>query len=233
MQKRAWLLALLLIPMLSAAQESSKQRQVVNSMAFLSAHPDLRWRREGILAYDKRQLPLAAQYFQRAARFADKPSQAMYAEMLWLGEGVAADRALAYAWMDLAAERAYLPFLAKRERYWRELGEADRKRALVVGQAVYAEYGDAVAKPRLEKLLERAMRKVTGSRTGFVGGVKILVPGPNGLWQSIDGSQYYASKYWKPEQYWRWQDRTWKDPPTAHVDVQAPEQIEDSNDNGH
>src|SRR3546814_9279963 len=70
----------------------------------------------------------------------------MVAEMLWNGDGVERDRALAYAWMDLAAERGYAGFLGLRERYWSALDEAGRARALEAGQEVYAHYGDAAAR---------------------------------------------------------------------------------------
>ena len=61
---------------------------------FLSAHPDLRWRREGLHAYANKNYGEAMQYFQRAARYADKPAQAMIAEMYWKGIGFPQDRGL-------------------------------------------------------------------------------------------------------------------------------------------
>ena len=222
-----FILLLALLAPAAGAAEGPKRDEILGSTAFLSAHPDLRWRREGLLAYDQGKTELAAGYFRRAARYADKPSQAMYAEMLWQGVGVPMDRPAAYAWMDLAAERAYPTFLGKRERYWAELDEAGRARALEVGQGVYAEYGDAVAKPRLEAVLERARRSVTGSRLGFVGRLDVLVPGPNGTWEKIQGPEYYADQFWKPQQYWSWQDRTWKAPGAGTVEVRKPVQIED------
>ena len=68
----------------------------------------------------------AAYYFKRSARYADKASQAAYAEMLWEGRGIERDRALAYVWMDLAAERDDSPLVSFRERYWAGLDEAER-----------------------------------------------------------------------------------------------------------
>ena len=128
-------------------------QDVMSSAGFLSAHPDLRWRAEGLDALEKDRAGEAFDYFKRAARYADKPSQAMVAEMLWTGTGVPADRPLAYAWMDVAAERAYIPFLAKREQYWNALSAAEQARALEIGAGIYDEYADTVAKERLERLL--------------------------------------------------------------------------------
>ena len=106
---------------------------VMSSEGFLSSHPDLRWRGEGLEALQEDRAGEAFDYFKRAAKYADKPSQAMVAEMLWTGTGTPMDRPLAYAWMDVAAERAYIPFLAKREQYWNALSEAEQARALEVG----------------------------------------------------------------------------------------------------
>lgn len=207
-------------------------REVMTSAGFMSAHPDLRWRTEGLAALEEDRAGDALGYFKRASRYADKPSQAMVAEMLWTGTGTPMDRPLAYAWMDVAAERAYIPFLAKREQYWSALSEAERKEALAVGAAIYDEYNDSVAKERLERLLRRAKRNVTGSRTGFVGNLQVMVPGPGGIMLTIDGSRYYDEQYWEPEHYWAWQDSMWKDPPTGTVSVKPLEVVREGGDEG-
>jgi len=185
---------------------------------FLSGHPDLRFR---MLALEKRaagKLDEAFRLFQRAALYADKPSQAMVAEMLWNGNGTEPDRALAYAWMDLAAERGYRGFLLLREQYWQELGETERERAIQEGQAIYSRYGDDAAEPRLAAIMRREKRKATGSRTGFVGALSILVPGPGG-WENIDGSTFYDERYWDPVQYRAWHDAIWMTPKVGSVTV--------------
>jgi len=191
---------------------------VMQSSAFLSHHPDLRWRGEGLYAYDKGQYRDAFRHFLHAARYADKPSQAMVAQMLLEGQGTAADRALAYAWMDLAAERGYRHFLVQREKIWAQLSPEEQQRAIEEGQKIYAEYGDDVAKPRLEAKLRRGVREMTGSRVGMVGALRIEIPTPSGT-QTITGENFYREEFWQPEAYWAWQDDTWKNPPTGSVDV--------------
>ena len=74
---------------------------------------------------------------------------------------------------------------------------------------------------------QRAAHNVTGSRVGFVGRVDVLVPGPNGTWERIRGNEYYAKQFWQPQQYWHWQDQTWKAAGPGRVEVRKPEQIED------
>lgn len=193
--------------------------------AFLSAHPDLHWRSEGVRAWREGERERALELFLRAARYGDKPAQAMVAEMYWLGEGVTRDRARAYAWMDLAAERVYRRFLVGREQYWAELDEAERERALAVAEEIYDDYGDAVAKPRLERVLIRARRSVTGSRTGFIGTLQVQVAGPGGTPIVIDGDRFYDPQYWEPERHWAWQDDVWQAPPRGRVTVGELERI--------
>jgi len=220
----------------SAAGTPFDDPQIVSSRAFIDAHPDLRLRQSGEAAYHARQYRSAFTYFKDSARYAEKTSQAMVAEMLWKGEGTTQDKALAYAWMDLAAERGYPGLIALRERYWAGLSEAERKRAVDVGQSVYAEYGDEVAKPRMERELARARLQITGSRVGHVGTLKI--PGAihigKGAWlngnakvdggdfnRQIDGTRYYADNYWDPKEYWHWQDVRWAQA-EGRVEVGAP-----------
>lgn len=185
---------------------------------FLDAHPDLRWRGEGVRLLERGRVREALVYFRRAARYADKPSQAMLGELHWNGNGVAVDRASGYAWMDLAAERGYPAFLALRERYWTALDGDERVRAVAIGGDLYAQYADDVAKPRLARVLERARRNVTGSRLGIAGTLKMQVYGPGG-WTTMDGSIYYQSRLWKADEYWQWQDTEWRRPPQGRVTI--------------
>lgn len=202
-----------------AQDDPAKDPRVMNTEGFLDAHPDLKWRQQGLKAWEAQQFAEAFDLFKRSARFADKPSQGMIAEMLWRGEGVAQDRPAAYAWMDLAAERHFRPMLIQREIYWEALSDAERERAVEIGKELYAEYGDVVAKPRVERKLRVARRQATGSRTGQpIGNLTIVVntlAGP----MTIDGSSYYDPDYWEPERYWAWQEKGWKNPPRGMVDV--------------
>ena len=218
-----------------AAAEVGAQKQISNSdgsitqhVAFLNGHPDLFFRIRGFDLLNSKSPDKAARAFQRAALFGDKPSQAVMAGLYWDGRGIERDRALAYAWMDLAAERGYPDFIAMREKFWGELDESERARALREGRVIYARYGDAVANPRLERELRRERMQVVGSRTGFRGNAKIIVPVPGTAGTSdltptitIDGSHFYADKFWEPKQYQAWLDAQWKEPRSGHVEVGA------------
>jgi len=198
--------------------------RLVMGAGFLSGHPDLRYRLLGLREYKRGNHADAFRFSQRAAFYADKPSQGMVAEMLWNGQGTAHDPVLAYAWMDLAAERGYAGFLGLRERYWNALDPAQRELALEKGREIYARYGDAAALPRQAAEMRRERRRLTGSRTGFAGNVQIHVPGPGG-YEVIDGSKFYDERYWDPVQYQRWQDGIWMKPRVGRVTVGEIEQM--------
>ena len=129
-------------------------------------HPDQYFRKLGFEAYDKREYGSAADSFRRAAYYADKSSQLVLALLYLDGEGVDRDPALAYAWADVASERGYQGFLRVREQIWAKLDEAQQQRAIDEGAKLYATYGDAVAKKRLDARLRQGLAGRTGSRTG-------------------------------------------------------------------
>lgn len=210
-----------------AVAQDAKIDPAVLTEGFLAAHPDLRWRAEGVRSYEKKDYAVALAEFRRAAHYGDKPAQAMIAEMYWNGIGVERDRPLAYAWMDIAAERLYHDFLVRREGIWSALDAAEQRDALSRGQALMAEYGDDAAKPRLEKVLRREQRRGTGSRVGFVGNLTIVpFTGPlAGTGMTLTGEEYYAPKYWQPEKYWQLQDTIWKAPLKGRVKVGEVENV--------
>jgi len=200
---------------------------------FLSGHPDVRWRREALHSYSRKEYDIALDQFLRAARYGDKPAQAMLAEMYWKGVGVAQDRPRGYAWMDLAAERGFPNFVILRERYWSELHERERKQAIRVGRPLMDEYGDDSARLRLAKVLRRNQHESTGSRLGFVGHIEGSRPGLFARGQGIAPStgplagsgiylpadDYYASENWEVDQYWQRQAAAWRASSRATVHV--------------
>lgn len=221
---------------------------------FLAGHPDVRWRREGQHSYSRGEYDIALDQFLRAARYGDKPAQAMLAEMYWKGIGVARDRPRGYAWMDIAAERRFPNFLILRERYWNNLGARERERAIDVGRPLMDEYGDARARLRLAKVMRRNQHVATGSRLGFTGHIendrpglfarnKGVAPGTGPLGSAgihVSADEYYAAENWDVTAYWRRQARAWGVPPRQGsvqvgemVPVAPDESVEDQGDRGN
>jgi hypothetical protein len=180
---RPWFVIVGLVSTLALAATcwaDPKTSVALNTAGFLSYHPDIRWRNEAIDHYDRGEFNDAMRDLMRSAKYADKGSQGLIAEMHWKGLGTAINRALGYAWMDLAAESGYQEFVVLREFYWSEMTEVERAAALELGREIYAYYGDDVAKPKLVKLLNRGRRQVTGSRTGYRGPLEITLRMPGG-----------------------------------------------------
>lgn len=197
---------------------TSMERRLWESEAFLRHHPDIRQRKLGFWYQQQGDAERSRLAFEEAARHADKPSQAILAEWYFEGGQLPRDRARAYAWMDLAAERGYPLFVAKREHYWAALDADERQRALEIGRDLYVEYGDSVAKVRMERLLRRGLSSMTGSRVGFVGALEVLLP-IDGVLVSMPGSLYYRDEFWRPQQYFEWFDALHAEPPHGVVEV--------------
>jgi uncharacterized protein len=185
---------------------------ILSHMSVLEHHPDILHRKLGARAYTSGNYDGAMRHFLRASRFADKASQAGVAELHFFGRGVPRDKALAYVWIDLAAERGYPRYLAMRENYWSDMSEAERERAKSIGPAIFAEYEDAVAKPRLVPLLRRGSR-IVGSRVGTRGNVEITFTDHREAPMMARGVQFGDKRIWDPEQYWAWQDKVHMTPP--------------------
>ena len=171
----------------------------------------------------------ALAHLRQASRYANKAAQAIIGELYWSGQGVATDRALAYAWSDLAAERGYEFLVLRREWYWAQLDEEEKARALEAGERLYAEFGDAVAKPRMEKLLRAGAREGTGSRIRPLGPVTVYRVDAKAMTDlhridSMSGYRmvdYYHPDDWDPIRYWRAQDQVWDRLSVAHGIVEV------------
>ncbi len=195
-----------------------KDDEVRGTEIYRMYHPDEHYRALAIKAYERDEFTAAYKHFLRAAHYADKPSQAALAEMFWQGIGVEPDRAAAYGWADLAAERGYTAFLAQRERYWTQLTETERERALKLGAGIYAGYGDEVAKPRLERMLRKGDKWAYASVTHRAY-ARAQLKNVDGWGYTLPMTGFYEAKYWEPRQYWQWQDAIWREPGTGTVRV--------------
>lgn len=194
------------------------ERKIWETDAFLRHHPDIKHRKLGFWYQQQGDQARSLSAFEEAARHADKPSQAILAEWYFEGRTVAQDLPRAYAFMDLAAERGYPLYLAKREQYWAALDQAGREQALAIGAELYAEYGDDVAKPRMARALRFGRMGATGSRLGAAGMLEVLVP-VDGMLVSLPGDVYYRPHFWREDRYFEWFDTMHRDPPRGEVEV--------------
>ncbi len=197
------------------AQESMSLREINSYKLLAWGHPNELWRLYGLEAVQLGRKSAAAAYFERAALYADKYSQHRLSLMYWHGDGVARDRAAAYVWADLAAERGYRDLLLLREKMWSELTESERDAVSGIGVRIFERFGDATSKPRLERRLRYALVHATGSRTGAtLEDIGVTFPG-NRKFDDIPG-KLWARERWYPTEYWKETDSLW----SGHVEVQ-------------
>lgn len=204
----ATLLGLLAVPAAGSGpppRTDAYEAIVLQSHEFLVYHPDLRFRGLGMQARERGRHEEARNDFRNAARYGDKLSQAALADMLWNGQGGSADRALGYAWMDLAAERGTEWLVVQRERFWEALSADERERAVREGRALYAEFGDPTATPRLERELRAGSMRQTGSRAGWNGAMRSQGRGDAGA-RVLQPEKHQLARYWDPVAYRQWQD---------------------------
>jgi hypothetical protein len=207
-----------LVPAPLVAQALSREEQA--ALAPISEyHFDQVFRENGFEAYKRGDFEWARRHFLSAARYADKTSQLALSTIHANGEGVPRDLALAYAWADLAAERGFPKFVARREQLWAMLDAAAQARAIEEGGKLYAEYGDAVAKPRHAKQLARVTFRSMGRRPSLRGAVDTYVySGCSGSRNVAGGGlgggscfvpDYFEDENWAANDYWRVQDSVW------------------------
>lgn len=203
-------------------------------------HSDLYFRSLGADAYKAGDKKRALEMFTAAARYGDKPSEAMVATMYWNGEGTAVDHPRAYAWMDLAADRGYHDLLVQRELYWNRLSATERDEAIRIGKDVYDEYSDERGQRHLEAELSRVAQQATGSHTGYAGNGAVVhtlgglaaVMGGSVVHYGYDNnitqlSQYYSRAVWSADDYLHLKDMQWRlnDPLQGNVEVGEPLQL--------
>ena len=178
-------------------------------------HPNEQYRLFGQKAAASGNWGDAAKNFRIAARYADKYSQHRLSLLYWYGQGVEKDHVEAYLWADIAAERGYPQFLAIREKMWSEMTPVEQADVAKRGPALYAEFGDPAAKPRFEVALLRGKQQMTGSRTGFNGGVSVTSGDSlRGTLANANDALIIAKvvdpDYNDPKKYWEREDRAWK-----------------------
>lgn len=183
-----------------------------------TGHPNELARWNGLSAYSNGRDKAAREYFERAASYADKPSQYLLSLMNWAGDGGSKDPVEAYIWADLAAERGNnQKLLVNREFIWKSLTDAQRKSVETLGPKFYSQYGDASAMPRANAEIGRFSRSRTGSRAGgdtmkmnisFGAGHPMPRMETEGTVPEYARSQgdFYAEERVNPKVYWAQQD---------------------------
>lgn len=198
---------------------STAPSPVVHTISYLAYHPDLRYQLDGQAALDDGKFSKALWLFEKSAAYGDKGSQAMIAEMHWEGLGTPRNRAMAYAWMDLASSRGSRKLTLLREHYWLQLTEAERAEALRLGPHVYTAFGDAQTMVRMQEKLRSFERHRRWSRAMSAGVTAHYLLTPGGGRIKVDSIGGRGDPHWDPERYLEWRDAHFENPGGARVEV--------------
>lgn len=202
-------------------QDAASQK-VLDAMSRTSTwgHPDQYGEFSGMQHYAAGNYKAAMKSFLLGARYADKLSQLSIGLMYLNGQGVQKDPVEAFAWAAIAAERKYAQFIDTRDQIWSTLDADQREQAKRRVEALYADYGDAVAKPRMARALRWSLAEATGfelgyDKSGSVASLSTNNPPPACGGDTIDGApmtgcgDLYADNRWNPKKYFQSRDAAW------------------------
>lgn len=139
----------------------------------MDARPGLYYFYRGVEAVDRGDDAFAIDMYRTSASWAYKPAEYNLAIMYAKGEGVPVDRPLAMAWIALAAERGDADFVEAREVIYATLTKDEFEKANAIWRELKKTYGDANALKRAKARWAEVRASITGSRTGFVGNLRI------------------------------------------------------------
>lgn len=142
-----------------------------------SARPGLYFFNKAVKAFEKGQYTFAIEMYEVAASYAYKPAQFNLAVMYAQGQGVPANLPRALAWAALAAERNDKHYVAARNAISAALAPKQVDEAELLLKELMPKYADDVAMKRAKSRWKDAKLVATGSRLGFVGGLKVGDPG--------------------------------------------------------
>jgi hypothetical protein len=229
----ATLYPLVIAPAMAASMEDKASKEVLAAMARTSTwgHPDEAAEFQGMQEYADGDYAKAMENFREGARYADKLSQLSIGLRYLNGEGVEKDPVQAYAWVALAAERKYPLYLVTRDKIWKSLNDDQRTQAKALLDELTPEYGDAVAKVRMEHVLRMTRSQMTGSLVGYGSSStasltpaqfaaannlpKWAGPMPACSGKSIDGGpitgcgDLFVEWRWNPREYFQVRDAVW------------------------
>jgi TPR repeat protein len=142
-----------------------------------SARPGVFFFKKGVQAFKRDQVAFAIEMYETSAAYAYKPAQYNLSIIYAKGQGVPADMPRALAWVTLAAERGDKRYAAARNAIYAELSPQQVDEADRVLKSLIPKYADATAMKRAKSRWKDARLEATGSRLGFVGGLKVGAPG--------------------------------------------------------
>ncbi|MEO7934740.1 MAG: sel1 repeat family protein [Dokdonella sp.] len=142
-----------------------------------SGRPGVFFFAKGAEAFKKDQAAFAIEMYEISASYAYKPAQYNLSVIYAKGQGVAVDLPRALAWVTLAAERSDAHYATARNAIYAALSPQQVDEADRVLKSLVPKYADETAMKRAKSRWKDAKLAATGSRLGFIGGLKVGAPG--------------------------------------------------------
>ncbi len=188
--------------------------------------------RRGGRLYDMGRHYSAIHFYERAAWYGDKFGQHNLGVMHLRGEGTEFDPVKAWAWLELSAERGYPTLVETADALFDLLDEEQRQQARRhLEQELLPEYGDAVAVPRAQRVMDRGRRQATGTRAGgraMMGRLRVIDVQGDGLGRP--GDEFYDPDKWNMQRIIEYETWQMESLGRGRVEIGDTEIIEDEHD---
>lgn len=140
-----------------SATTSGHAAAVQVSTNIIKGRPDINAQRTGSRAYLEKDYAAALHAYKTGAKYGDKLSQLAIGLMYLNGDGITADPATAWAWLDLAASHGEASYVATRDRVWAGLDAQQRSAAQADRDGLARTYADRLTAARLHSVHQAAL----------------------------------------------------------------------------
>jgi hypothetical protein len=159
-----------------------------------SGRPGVYFFKKGVKAVERDQYAFALDMYEAAASWGYKPAQYNLSVMYARGQGIPVNLPRAMAWGALAAERGDSRYVDARDAINRTLDSEQVAAANRILEELKPKYADAIALRRASRRWKDTALAATGSRLGFIGGLKVGAAGSSIASHSVG---YEGSAPWE------------------------------------
>jgi hypothetical protein len=181
-----------------SAAEYDSGRSTGRRMGFTgpegSGRPGIYFFKKGVKAFERDQYAFAMDMYEVAASWGYKPAQYNLSVMYARGQGIPVNMPRAMAWIALAAERGDSHYVSARDAINVKLNSEQVVEANRILDELKPKFADATALRRANHRWRDTKLGATGSRLGFIGGLKVGAAG-NSLASTSPG--YAGSAAWE------------------------------------
>jgi TPR repeat protein len=164
-----------------SAAEYDSGRSVGSRKGFIgpeeSGRPGVYFFKKAVKAFENDQIAFAMDMYEAAASWGYKPAEYNLSVMYARGQGIPVNMPRAMAWIALAAERGDSHYVSARDAINIKLSSDQVAEANRILEELKPKFADATALRRANRRWRDVKLEATGSRLGFIGGLKVGAAG--------------------------------------------------------